>query len=229
MSKRRQIKKGICIYCGKEKQIIPDHVPPKNIFPQPRPSNLITVPSCKKCNESASKDDEYFRFAMISRADTFEMESAQSIYPKVKRSLTKSTKIGFKKSISDAVKDIDGYTKSGIYFGKVAILDVDLVRLNRVASRIVKGLFYHHTQKHLFGNKDAIAYVVDSLRGLPQDELINLRDNILKPLKNSSPISIGGDVFEYKYVLAKDEMYASAWLLRFFKKVYFLGLTGIND
>jgi len=40
---------------------------------------------------------------------------------------------------------------------------------------------------------------------------------------------VGEDVFKYKYVMGKDEICASTWLLRFYKKVYFLVITGVNN
>ena len=87
---------GICVYCGKKTILTKDHIPPKNLFGQPRPNNLISVPSCLDCNSSFSKDDEYFRFSISIREDIF--EEAQDIYPKVMRSLQKPTKVGFRKN-----------------------------------------------------------------------------------------------------------------------------------
>jgi hypothetical protein len=49
-----------CYICGNLADSS-DHIPPSGIFPDPKPSNLITVPACSKCNECSSKDDEYFR------------------------------------------------------------------------------------------------------------------------------------------------------------------------
>jgi hypothetical protein len=46
-----------------------DHVPPKNLFGKPRPSTLVTVPSCLECNRGASGDDEYFRTMVALRQD----------------------------------------------------------------------------------------------------------------------------------------------------------------
>ena len=54
-------KLGICPFCAKEKYLTDDHIPPKNLFPKPRPNTLITVPGCDECNRGNSKDDEYFR------------------------------------------------------------------------------------------------------------------------------------------------------------------------
>ena len=50
----------LCIYCQKNEATTVDHVPPKAMFPKPRPANLITVPCCDPCNKSFKNDDEYF-------------------------------------------------------------------------------------------------------------------------------------------------------------------------
>jgi len=50
-----------CYLCGSDKNLTRDHIPPRNLFPEPRPSNLITVKCCAKCNNDFSKDDELFR------------------------------------------------------------------------------------------------------------------------------------------------------------------------
>jgi hypothetical protein len=55
-----------CYLCGGEGNITRDHIPPKGLFAEPRPSNLITVPCCEKCNHDNHKRDEQFRiFASI--------------------------------------------------------------------------------------------------------------------------------------------------------------------
>ena len=49
-----------CVYCGSTDDPTRDHVPPRAVFPKPRPTNLVTVPACRACNSSAAADDEYF-------------------------------------------------------------------------------------------------------------------------------------------------------------------------
>jgi hypothetical protein len=58
-----------CYLCRDEDHLTSDHVPPKNLFPTPRPANLITVPCCRKCNESFSGLDEQFRAFITAAAD----------------------------------------------------------------------------------------------------------------------------------------------------------------
>ena len=101
---KNKSKKGICVYCGTYSRITKDHIPPKNLFGQPRPSNLITVPCCDTCNISFSKDDEYFRFSISIRDDIF--EDVQNIYSKVMRSLHKPNKVGFRNNFLRTVKSI---------------------------------------------------------------------------------------------------------------------------
>lgn len=58
MSTSRKV--GICVICGKEREITKDHIPPKKCFPKPRPSDLITVPACRSCNGGRSDLDDKF-------------------------------------------------------------------------------------------------------------------------------------------------------------------------
>ena len=65
-----------CYLCGKKASETPeggltrDHLPPRNLFPSPRPSNLITVSCCHACNNQAHKDDEYLRLAVSGYYNT---------------------------------------------------------------------------------------------------------------------------------------------------------------
>jgi hypothetical protein len=59
MAKRKY--HGQCPLCGREATLTRDHVPPDGIFLPPKPNNLITVRTCRSCNEGSKLDDEYFR------------------------------------------------------------------------------------------------------------------------------------------------------------------------
>src|ERR1017187_3171267 len=50
-----------CYLCHSAENLTSDHLPPKNLFPEPKPTNLITVPFCASCNGGFSKLDEQFR------------------------------------------------------------------------------------------------------------------------------------------------------------------------
>lgn len=48
-----------CCYCGNAPDSR-DHVPSRILLDEPYPENLPVVPSCSKCNNSLSLDEEYF-------------------------------------------------------------------------------------------------------------------------------------------------------------------------
>ena len=55
--------KGTCVHCGtslQKNKINNDHVPSKCLLQQPYPEQLPVVQTCVACNNSFSKDEEYF-------------------------------------------------------------------------------------------------------------------------------------------------------------------------
>ena len=95
-----------CVYCGSQQKLTRDHIPPKNLFAKPLPSNLVTVPCCRRCNESASKDDEYFRF-IITRDDAGGHPEARKILPAVLKSLQRPQAMGLTNLMGENLFDID--------------------------------------------------------------------------------------------------------------------------
>ncbi|KKR91137.1 MAG: hypothetical protein UU42_C0021G0004 [Candidatus Woesebacteria bacterium GW2011_GWA1_41_13b] len=89
-----------CYLCGSTDNLTKDHIPPKNLFPSPKPTNLITVWCCKKCNEKFSLIDESFRVftsSVINRSKSGEwiwnnkvMDSSFKRSPKLKQTTIKS-------------------------------------------------------------------------------------------------------------------------------------------
>lgn len=89
-----------CYLCDSTDNITKDHIPPKNLFPSPKPTNLITVWCCKKCNEKFSLIDESFRVftsSVINRSRSGEwvwsnkvMDSSFKRSPKLKQATIKS-------------------------------------------------------------------------------------------------------------------------------------------
>lgn len=50
---------GTCFHCGRADPETVDHVPPKMFLDEPYPDDLITVPSCRRCNSEPSDDEQY--------------------------------------------------------------------------------------------------------------------------------------------------------------------------
>ena len=95
----------VCIYCGSTENLTDEHIPPKNIFPKPRPNNiqLVTVPACKECNRGYSKDDEYFRLTLCMSQNVGDNPEARKNRDIIFRSLYRSDAKGFRNSFVKAI------------------------------------------------------------------------------------------------------------------------------
>jgi hypothetical protein len=216
-----------CIYCGTFENITRDHVPPKNIFPYPKPENLITVPCCQKCNQTAGKDDEYFRLYFSIRRDLFTHEEIQKNWDKVKRSLSRTEGTGMKIDLINNLKLLDAYSKGGIYLGKVPGYNVDMKRINGVVERIMKGVFYHHKKYSLPEDIKVSAYSVQDMQ-IADFESTDLYHSLIRFVALSSLNSYGNGVFNYKIRFLEDNSDAGVFLSTFYDKAAFIGLF-VND
>jgi len=218
MNKRQQ-KVGVCAYCGEAKPLTDDHIPPKSLFPTPRPSDLITVPSCYDCNAGFQKDDEYFRAIMVLWQETGSHREALRLARHVVRDLKRPEKTRFRRSLIERARPIPVFTKSGLYAGETGLLPVDSLRLHGTVIRIVKGLFYHHK-----GVRLPDSHEVQVRFSTPDRRAANFARATL-PRLAAKPVILGNGVFKYWVEFsAKDEM-ASAWVLQFFEFLLFVCVT----
>jgi hypothetical protein len=225
MKSDRDLRTGECAYCGAVGLITDDHVPPRNLFPPPRPNNLLVVPSCLGCNQGASLDDEYFRLTLTFRDDRYEHPAVQKLLPSVLRSLQKPKKLRFSQAFLRSIAEVDVNTKAGIYLGQRSAYNVDLTRLDRVAARIAKGLFYHERGSRLPNGYEMIAYNESGMAHVSKEISMNIQRRILVPLSSSPERVIGPDIFSYRFRLVESDPNLSAWLLTFFKAVAFICLS----
>src|SRR5450830_560519 len=87
MSRKRRWRNGTCTWCGAVGVVTDDHVPPRTVFADPRPPDLVTVDACLPCNRSASLDDEYFKQIISATADPTTSSDAAAGWDAVLRSL----------------------------------------------------------------------------------------------------------------------------------------------
>ena len=214
---------GICVYCGRRRKLTKDHIPPKNLFPKPRPGNLITVPSCTECNNEADKDDEYFRMVVVMREDAGGHAEAQRAWRTVFRSLQRPEAVGLKMSLLRSMHPVSLRSPSGLYLGNKPGYTVDLDRLNRVATRIVKGLFFHERGYRLPHTHRASALVDPRL--MPDEQGLSNTATVLAALQTQPVRTIGNGVFSYRFLFTEDEPDCSVWLMSFYEKLFAIGVT----
>src|SRR5580704_3268543 len=116
-----------CIYCGVEAGNTRDHAIPKLLLRKPYPPNLLTVPSCDKCNGGASKDEEYFRLIIVGLI--CHTPEAEALFDgPMSRSMNRNIKV------EELMFSSLTATEAAV------ILDVDYPRIFRIAEKIARGL-----------------------------------------------------------------------------------------
>ena len=133
-----------CAYCGAT-ATTRDHVPPRGLFPKPWPSDFITVPSCDPCNGGASLDDEFFRVFLTLREESGVRSDAAAVLQTTMRGLHRPEYQGLRTTILSSLREVEHISPNGLYLGHIRQYSVERRRIERVCSRITRGLFYHHS------------------------------------------------------------------------------------
>lgn len=222
------MKVGQCVYCGEQKELTKDHVPPKCLFNKPKPNTLVTVPCCNDCNKDAQKDDEYFRNAIVMREDVFQNLEAKIAYQKVIASFINPEQLLFKNYFYKSIERKVVYSNLGLNLGTKYLFNADLKRINNVIRRITKGLFYHHKKTRLSNNNMIFAFNQTELKNIynnkDNDEIISFFEKF-KKYPFSQEIDIGKNIFKYRYLLFNDSNSVSAWLFMFYNTFFALSFT----
>jgi hypothetical protein len=216
-------KKRRCVYCGAIADTV-DHVPPKSIFPKPRPSNLQTVPSCEKCNRGFQLNDDYFMQVLPSRQDVGDNPAALAVMDAAIRNLQRAEAGRFRRSFLDRISEVEVVTKAGIYVGHTLQQEIDYPRLESVARRTVRGLYHKWKGESLPTNSPITVYLDSGLAHL-SDSALNAILNLVGKLQSEPPLVIDANVFKCWRKDVQDAEWASVWFLLFFNRIWFLCFT----
>jgi hypothetical protein len=225
-AERRQAAKAsrICVYCGRPEGGTDDHVPPKNLFHNPKPSELITVPCCEDCRKPTTKDDEYFRLKLGLNQEVGMHPVAKEKIDVIMRSLQKPQARGLLGMVAADMRLVEMRTPAGLYLGTRAGYEVDLARIDRVIARTVRGLFFHETKRRLPDDFDVRVFCDDRLLQELPEVLEQLNKTIIQPLAEVDAKVIADGAFMYRHRFTADNLNASVWALSFYQGKSFLAL-----
>jgi hypothetical protein len=194
----------ICVYCG-QKATTRDHVPPKQIFPKPRPDSLETVPACFKCNNLLAKDEDYF-LATFMFSEAGVSEAGKKLWEQRLHRMYDNN-LGLRRKIAQYIKPLDIYSQQGLFVEKRVTIEFDENRLDNVVCKIVKGLYYIEYKKIL-----PTTITLNCLLLRTQEEY-DVAQNYVSSLKNGSKTWKG--IFQYRFNRTKDDL-GSMWILTFY-------------
>lgn len=205
-----------CIYCGKKAASTKDHVPPKSFFPKPRPTNLITVPSCEKCNRNYGKDDERVR-NIITSIDTTEVHPAiqQQIAKKRERSYSRTEGWSNVQHLLASIRIADCYSVSGAYLGKAPAFDLDQEIIDRFIERMMRALLFY---------ENGIEYTELQIKWKKSLDIKEVPSELRSFLLNGQVKAIGDGVFTYVgyYIPGSAN---SLWLMNFYEGFELMSLV----
>ncbi|OED54746.1 hypothetical protein BEI46_14535 [Aliivibrio fischeri] len=214
ISKSKTVIFDPCAICGVREATTRDHVPPKAIFPQPRPT-MITVPACSECNNGASDFDDLFKVYLSMQA-TGKSEIATRLFKeRTVRTLQRNKSLLAKikaESKSLLVENTEGESEE-----KLGVL-WDSEAHDHVVERTIRGLYYHHSKKVLANDAEL---KVQWLKSIPEEI-----ESILELLTEQV---IGDDQVRYKYYIAPEDPRHSVWLFDFYGAHYTSGYTEPTD
>lgn len=208
-----------CYLCGVRPADTNDHLFPSGLFNKPLPTNLLTLPACRKCNNALSSDEEQFRVFLAS-GRAFERNAGFRIWTERIRPDLKRGRL--KPLIRSQVKMAKVLSGSGELLGHTLILEVDRAIITRVLRKIAKGLYFLDSGSVL---PDNVQIFVDYADGQPERFISPPLDEAIKRAKR---IDLGDGVVTYWRNTIKDEPTASITWLKFYEDKLFMICTFIE-
>ncbi len=205
----------ICVFCGIEPATTRDHVPPKAIFPKPRPNDLITVPACGTCNTGVSKREEKFR-VLLSLQVGMDSPQTEKLWKKhALDTLRKQPKL--RSEILKSMEDVWVKTPGVVIAGKRTMIKWDNECHDQTIIKITKGLYFHH-----FGE------ILESGENIRPYFFYNLTPEMVNAFQEFPANSIGRNQFVYKFGRLDEKAEISVWLYQFFERHFSAAVTSPN-
>jgi hypothetical protein len=171
---------------------------------------MVTVPSCRRCNGEKSKDDDYLRDMLVTDISTSFDPTARAIKDGKLRRAVGSRRSHFVREFLPQARPDTLRSKGGIIVAEdVYSAPANGQRIERIFSRILRGLFYH---KFKLALPPKIVFEVRRVQ--PPELAVFFRDILGSPTMNG-PHGIG-DIFKCWEMHATEDQRISYWVLLFY-------------
>lgn len=206
----------LCAICGTNEATTADHLPPKGIFPHPRPSNLITVPSCAGCNNNSSALDEAFRLYLALHVGDLDDELTSNYFHEALRTYRHNGRL--QREVLGSAEPVEITSETGIYLGQGMKILWNSKAHDTIIERTVRGLYYHHYGEILGPD----VHVSPKWFNRPNMDLLNTFSNLTRNV-------IGNNQLVYLYGRAEDKPSASIWYFVFYGRHWAGAHTGFDN
>lgn len=196
-----------------------DHIVSRGLFVQPYPANLPTVQVCLECNQRKSRNEDYFRDALIINIQTSDNATARALFDTTltrsihheRGNLSKVAHIAATQSWP-----VEMVSQNGVFMGYVYGFAISKENINAVLADMVKGLYFKMFRR-LFPENGRI-----QIFGIKPDKVVET----WYIFEQYGCLTYGlGDVFHLKCISSSEEPCRTAWLLLFYERVLFIVST----
>ncbi len=202
--------KILCIYYGQSISDTKDHIPPLCFFPIPRPSNLITVPCCKYCNNKLGKDDERVRNIITSLSDTEKHNGIKNqLSKKRNRSLIRKEGRSNLEHLLNSIYMAEFKSVNGTILGSRPIINLDQKVMDRFIERMTRALMY---------NENSIGYSEGDVSwnmSISGDKFTSMPYQLRQLILSGKVKRIGDDIFTYVGYYERNKS-KSLWIMNFY-------------
>ena len=203
----------MCSYCGERIATDNEHVFPHNLYPISKAQSRVqrlTIPSCNQCNNGWSDDEVHFRNVLALAGGP--NEACRELWQTtIRRSFEKLDGARRLKDLVEILSrvEINGETRHKVYPGQDD-------RVIRVVKKIIRGLCHHHGVMSAVSDQRVW---VDVLKYHISEEFLSQMTYAHREQ----------DIAEYQYQVLCELGIHSAWLIKFFQRVIFVGMVSISE
>jgi hypothetical protein len=204
----------LCVICSEHLATTVDHVPPKGIFPRPRPSDLITVPACAACNNEASNLDEAFKLYLGLHVGPFEDPATDKFFAQAQRTFQHNRRL--QRELLGQAAPIPFIDEEGESTGEGLAVRWNSDAHDKKIERVVRGLHFHHFGKSL--SPDTVV--------APKWFREPHRNFLPEGLELASR-TIGEKQFSYSFARVEEQPQVSIWTFEFYERHWSGALTSM--
>ncbi len=195
-----------CYLCRQLNPETRDHVVPACLFPEPRPSDLLTLPCCRSCQLRYSREEEYFRDFISVTSVNQRGSPADQIWQNARRGLKRRP--WRYAELRSRLSEVEVVTSTGLFLGRRTALAIPEPRIGSVLEKIARGCHAHKCGVSVPLAWSRTIYPVHS-------HLEHLTELLQMP----EVLSYDG-VFSCRGIEVSDAP-ATSWLLQFYKRQVF--------
>jgi len=207
------VERVTCALCGEREATAREHVPARSLFPDPRPDDLITVPSCAPCNLGSQKDDDYFRDSIALIDEPSRSAELERVRRTVTRALARPQERGLRSHFADRLS-----------FGPLPgllihqpLIRVDQPRMSRVAAKHSLGVYHTVMQQPLSPAYVTVTMPSSRLNYGPPEDRAYWEDTVMRLALAGYTHAVGdGTVFRFGFNVAQDNPHVFVAVLLYY-------------